>query len=289
MASTSGEQNIRGIDIDKMTKAYEDENLIFKKEVNVRKTSAREIRWYMKSSGYLSVDSPGVSSNVAPGARPFVVEQSWTRNTAHVKKFFLESPTITMEDESDSDVEVVLDNLQDITAKVAYDVDSRIWEVASESQSATNINSVSAGTAWDASTGQTPMSDVSLALQKIRENTKRKVKNPTIYLTSKDETSLKVWLTENKGQYFTEMASNLVENGVLTRFGGCRVVVSENVTDDYAMVGDMSKAVTWKEFKPITSAIIKDEGIGKKIRVWEEGEAELERPKFLTLIDNTQE
>jgi len=240
----------------------------------------------MKSSGYLEQTSPASTANVAEGARPFVLETSWTRNTDHVRKYFLESPTITMEDESDSDVQVVLDNLKDLTAAVAYQVDKRIWEVASENQSPTNINSVNIGTAWD-DTDPTPIDDLMNAKQKIREETQRKLNDGYIILNAKDERSLTNYIISN-GSQFSSFASDKAKSGVLQTIAGLKVKVCENVTSDYALVGDLKQAVTWKQFKPMTSTIIKDAGIGKKIRVWQHGEAILERPKFLTLLSNTQ-
>lgn len=283
----AGTANIRGIDIDKMAKSYEDENLIFKKDVKNMKTSSREIRWYSKSSGFLTASSPATISNVAEGARPFVLETSWTRNTSHVRKYFVESPTITMEDESDSEVQVVLDNLKDLTQAIAYQVDQRIWNVASENQSATNINSVTTTAAWDG-TEQNPYKDIVDAKKKIRQNTKRKINNGNLYVSAKGEADLLNWLVTENGTQTTNFSDDKVKNGVLTYIAGLNVKVSENVTPDYALVGDMNAAVSWRSFKPITSRVIKEEGIGKKIRVWEHGEAILERPKFLTLIDNTE-
>ncbi len=98
MPDTSGQANIRGIQIDKISRDYENEALILKNLVSVETTSAREIRWYQKTSGFLTFSSLG-SIKVSAGARPFVLEQSWTRNTSYVKKYFVESPTISIEDE----------------------------------------------------------------------------------------------------------------------------------------------------------------------------------------------
>lgn len=68
---------------------------------------------------------------------------------------------------------------------------------------------------------------------------------------------------------------------------GCQVVVSENFTTDQALVFVPNRAATWKSFTPITSAVISDVGIGKKIRVWEEGECLLTDPKASYLITDT--
>jgi len=288
MADTSGMAEIRGINIDKLAKAYEDEALVFKKLVNNRPTSAREIRWYSKTSGFLTATSPAKIANVAQGARPFVLEQSWTRTTSYVRKYMVESPTITMEDESDNDVNLVLTNLQDLTSAVAYQVDSRIWNVITENQSPVNINSVTATAAWDAASGQNPIEDILEAKQDIRENTKRPLNNGVLLVSAKGEKDLLTWLITSKGNYITEFTSKKVQDGVLMTLVGLKIIVSENVTADYAAVGDLKMAASWLTFKPITSTIINDEGIGKKIRVWELGECILERPKYMALISNTE-
>jgi hypothetical protein len=289
MVETSGMADIRGIEIDKVAKAYEDEALLFKPLLNQSTTSAREIRWYSKTSGFLTATSPAKISPIAYGARPFVLEQSWTRNTSYVKKYFLESPMINMEDESDSDVEVFITNLRDLAQAVAYNIDSDVWDVVSESQSPMDINSVTSTAAWDASSGQDPFEDIMEAKQKIREQTKRPIKNGVLLVSAKGEKDLLTWMVTSKGTYVPSLAASKMESGDLMIFAGLRVVVSENVTADYAMVADLGQAATWKSFKPITTYIIEEQGIGRKIRVTEHGIAILERPKFVALISNTEE
>ena len=288
MADTAGQVDLRGLQIDRVSKDMFEEALIFKKHVKVEKTSAREIRWYQKTSGYLTATSPAKISAIAYGARPFVLEQSWTRNTSNVKKYMLDSPLINMEDESDSDVQVFMNNAEDLTAAVANDLDGDIWDVATESQTPTNINSVTSTAAWDAASGQDPYKDISEAEKLIRQQTKRPVKNLNIYLSAKDYDSLKVWLVSTKGSSIPGFSSQLVEKGVVIMFDGKRVVVSENVTADYALVADLNRSVTYKEFKPLTTVFIKEEGIGRKIRIWTHGIALLVRPKYTALISNTQ-
>lgn len=287
MADTAGQALIRGINIDKMSRDYFNEALIMKKEVTVMSTSSREIRWYQKTSGYLTTTSPAAIGGVAEGARPFVLEQSWTRNTSYTKKYFLESPLITLEDIQDSDVRVFLENAQDIAEAVAYQLDSDIWNVVSESQSPTNINSVTATAAWDAASGQDPAEDIFESVQKIREETKRNPTNVKIYVSAKGEKDLKTWIVST-GSNFTEAASNMVMNGSLTKFGGYPIVVSENITADYAMVADLSRAAEYHEFMPMTTRVIEEEGIGRKVRAWTNGITILVKPKYVTLISNTE-
>ena len=287
MADTSGQALIRGINLDKKARNYQNEESIFYKEVNVNKSKSREIRYYQRTSGYLTATSPA-SIVVAEGATPFVLETSWTRNTSYTKKYSVDSPLITVEDEKDSEVKVFMDNLEEITGAVVNKRDADIWDIVSEGQSPTNINSVTSTAAWDAASGQDPMSDVSEAVELIREQTKRKVVNPKLYISAKGEKDLKVWITSIKGSSWSELASKTIIDGVLTRFGGCSVVVSENVTPDYALVGDLKKSTDYWEFMTLQTAIITEPLIGRKIRAMTNGIAVLTRPKFNSLISNTE-
>jgi len=69
---------------------------------------------------------------------------------------------------------------------------------------------------------------------------------------------------------------------------GLNVMVSTNVDADEAMVVVGQRALTWKSFVPITSAVIDEPGIGKKIRCWEEGECLMTDVNAAAKITNTQ-
>jgi len=68
---------------------------------------------------------------------------------------------------------------------------------------------------------------------------------------------------------------------------GCQVLVTENQTTDYVTMWVPNRAATWKSFMPITAVVIDDPGIGKKIRVWEEGECLLTDPLAVHVITDT--
>src|SRR3990167_5884106 len=133
MADNSGMAEIRGIDIDKLVRGFADEEFVFKKEVNVTPTSAREIRWFKKTSGVLTaVTTTGITGNIISNtdqlALPTVLEQSWTRNTSYVRKYFVESPIISDEDIKDSDVDILAANIRDLARAVEREVDKRIYD-----------------------------------------------------------------------------------------------------------------------------------------------------------------
>ncbi len=292
MADASAQADIRGIDIDKLAKGFADEALVLKKFVTVSNTSAREIRWYQKTSGFL--DSPDTTaitasqiSNTAFKARPFVVEQSWTRQTSYVRKYFVESPWISEEDIKDTDVDILATNVRDLVLAVGNQVDTRIFNVLTESLSPSNINTAAAaGTGWDDTTDGDPIGDLLTAKKNIRASNY----NPDgaiLYINQHEEKMLLSWLISTKGSSIPQYASQKVVDGIVMEILGLRVVVSSNATTDYALVFVPQRACTWKQFTPITSAVITDVGIGRKIRVWEEGEALLTDPKAVHLVTDT--
>ena len=80
MADSSGQAEIRGIDIDKLAKGFaEQEPNVLKSHILDSKTKAREIRWYQKTSGFLDTqDTTGMTASkimpMAEGTLPYVVE-----------------------------------------------------------------------------------------------------------------------------------------------------------------------------------------------------------------------
>src|SRR3990167_248865 len=277
MADTSGQALIRGLQIDKALKGFSDEAIIMKKYVTVTPTSAREVRWFQKTSGFITgVTTTGITAspiaNVAPGALPSVAEQSFTRNTSYVRKYMVESPWLTEEDIRDSDVDVLGTNIRDLLRAVENQVDIRIWNVMTESQSAVNINSVTTtsigGDQWDAaSDAGDPVKDVMRAKKLIRDNG-YDPEGAVLFLNPLNHESLLVWLY-HKGAQAPSIGGQIIGGSQVMGFLGLQVVVSTAVTADYAAVVVPGRAGTWKSFGNLASAVKVEEGIGRKIRFWE--------------------
>ena len=273
MADSSSQADIRGIDVDKLAKGFADEENQFKKICTISATSAREIRWFQKTAGFLdSTDTTGITAsqiaNAAQKARPVVVEQSWTRNTSYIRKYFVESPIISMEDIRDSDIDVLATNVRDLVRAVERQVDKRIYDVLT----ANVANSTASTAAWDAGSGQDPIKDLMVGKRKIRGQG-YDPEGAFLLLNATDHQSLIVWLISTKGSSIPAFASQKISDGVVMQILGLNVIVSENVTADECMIVIPQRAMTWKNFVPITSVVITDPGVGRKIRVWEEGEA----------------
>ncbi len=295
----SGEANIRGIDIDKLAKGFADEDNVMKKFVTLATTKAREIRWYQKTSGFLdSVDTTGITAsqitNTSFRSLPTVVEQSWTRNTSYVKKFFVTSPLLSVEDINDTDIDILATNVRDLVRGVERQVDKRIVEVLTNalpdgdplSDSTTVQTTVAVADGWnDAVTGN-PIKDILVGKRKIRQ-LGYDPEGSMLGMNSIEHEFLLDFLISVKGSSIPGFSSEKIRDGVVMGILGTNVLVSENFTTDWVIQWVPDRALTWKAFMPISSVVIDEPLIGKTIRVSEWGEAILTDPNAVHVISDT--
>lgn len=292
MADASGQADIRGIDINKLAMGFAEEENVFKKFCTVSKAAARELRWYQKTAGFLdSTDTSGITAsqiaNTAERALPVVVEQSWTRITSHIRKYFVQSPLISEEDIKGADIQILATNVRDLVRAVQRQVDTRIYNVITEDQSPSTINTAAAvGTGWDDATNGDPIEDILVGQKNIRDNS-YEPKNGIIAMDPLAHQQLMVFLISTKGASIPAFSSEKVASGVLMELLGMNIVVSTNVVTDSVAMWVPTRTCTWKTFMNLSSVVITDPGIGRTIRVWEEGEALLTDPKSVHLITDT--
>ena len=294
MADTSGQAEIRGIDIDKLARGFADEVLVLKKFLRVSKTNAREIRSYSKTAGFLdSTDTTAITAsqiaNTSTGSLPVVVEQSWTRTTNYVRKYFVESPTISDADIKDSDIDVLGTNVRDLVQAVANQVDIRILAVVGDTLgTGGNVNTAAAtADGWDDTVTGDPIKDINHGKEQIRTY-RYNPEGCIMYMHPGDHTSLLDYLISVKGSSIPQFSSERVKDGVVMEILGCNVVVSVNMSEDTVVMFVPQIAAVWKQFTPLTAVVIDDPGIGKKIRVWEEGECILTDPRAVHVITDTK-
>lgn len=289
MADTSAMADIRGIDIDKLAKGFAEEKLVLRNYVVNSKTSAREIRWYQKTAGFLdSTDTTDITAsqiyNTASKSLPVVVEQSWTRNTSYVKNFKVESPWFSIEDLNDTDIDLLAENIHDLVRGLQNQVEKRIYSVLTEALTPVNIQTAAAtADGWDDDETGNPIADM-LAVRQAFKTYSYSPEGAICYISPDEEAALINYLISVKGSSIPGFASEKVKSGVVMELLGFKIVTSENATATYATFFIPNKACTWKSFMPLRTFIIDDPGIGKKFRVIEEGEAILTDPKAVFLM-----
>lgn len=281
-ADTSGQADIRDLFISRLLKGFSDEVLTFKGLVTVTPTSAREIRWVQKTAGFLSgVTTTGMTTNIGANmsqlSQPSVVRQTFTRNTSYVREFFHETPLISEQDIKDNMVGLLAVHLRDLVRKVAYDINTHIYDYLSSSGTGArgNILSGNATVMWDSASGVKITTDIERGIEAIREQNYE----PThLFLSPHDYASLFIELVETRGSGVPGFSSQKIVNGVIQEVLGLQVVVSNSVTlglSGNALVSNPAQAVTYYEFTGLNSATIEEPMIGVKIRAKAEGIATL--------------
>jgi len=82
--------------------------------------------------------------------------------------------------------------------------------------------------------------------------------------------------------------ADVVSNGVVGQICGLKIIVSNNVTADQAMIVIGQRAATWKGAVSLKTATIADEGIKYVVRAWEIGHIQVTDPEAIHVITNTQ-
>lgn len=287
MADTAAQAEIRGIDISKLVEGFADVDIVLKKYCRVISTSAREIRWYQKTAGFLtSPTTTGITTDMietSSKALPVAIEPSYTRNTSYVKKFFATSPMISVEDIADCDPDVWGDMIKDAARAVNKKIDARIYTVLT----AAGCNTAAAtADGWNVPATADPILDLMQAKQNIKSYG-YSTDDLIVYMNQAEERYLLAWLISQKGSSIPIFSSEKVESGKIMELLGMKIIVDSNCPTDTVTVFSPSKAVIWREFMPLTSAIVDEPGIGKTVRVWAEGEAIRPNPYAVHTITDT--
>ena len=272
----TGQSTIRGIDIQKLATGFADEENIFKQFLTVVPTSAREIRWYQKTAGFVdTTDTSGITgSQIAnhPQLATFpIVKQNWTRLTSYVREYAAESEWISDQDIADSDPDVFATLVRDIVRGVENQVDIRIYTVLSGGFA---LSGNAAGTGWGDATNGNPIQDL-LSGSRLIRNQRYSVNNLVALMNPLEYQKLMTYLITTKGSSIPNFSSDLAKDGVLMRLMNNQVVVSANA-DQNTVLQFVPQKQKWKAFTNIQTAILDNPLVGKKIRCKEEGEVLLE-------------
>lgn len=292
MADTAAQAEIRGIDINKLVEGFADVGVILKNYVRVVPTTAREMRWYQKTSGagssnfLTSPTTTGMTTDLietSSKALPVAIENSYTRNTSYVKKFFATSPMLSIEDLKDSDPDIWGDIIKDTVRAVNKKVDARILTVLDAAGCGT---AAATGNGWNVDADADPVLDFLAAIESI-ESYGYNANDLIAYMNPAEKKWLLRWLITVKGSSIPGFSSAKVEGGEVMQLMGVKIVSDPLRPTDTVTIFSPSQAVIWREFMPTTSAIIDEPGIGKAVRVWCEGEAVRPNPYAVFKLTDT--
>lgn len=290
MADTVEMQDIRGLKVDKVAKGFANREYVFKSYVNVMNIKADHVRWFKKTAGTLSAVAPSATSNVSPLSNPTNIEVSWTQVTSYTQKFFV-SGIISREDARTAEVGVLTTTVEDLTRVIVRDVDAHIWDVISESQSPSNLQTFATtavgGDQWDAASyAGNPIKDFMRAKKLIKDQN-YSTKGLVAFMNTTDYESVLDWIYA-KGAQAPSVGEKIVQGGEISMIDGIKLEVSSNVTDDYCWIGHPKVACTYAQNEDTTAEVVEHKGKAYEVLVWANGIAYLTDPKAGVLITDTQ-
>ena len=288
MADTVGMQDIRGININKAVTGFALASYVFKDRLcSVQSSSNWQERYYKETAA----DLTGGTGNAVEGVPRLAafpnMDVSWTLVQSYHKKFGAET-TISYEDILSNAIDTIVRSTLRIGRAVAKSVDAEVWDVVTDGRSTANINSVTiaAGSEWDSLTiaNQNPIQNILNAKKEIAEDN-YDPEGAYLCLNPKDYANLLGNSNvRNAGQFYSP---DVTQRGQVGTICGLKILVSNNVTADYAAVVVAPDAATWLELAPLQTQMITNEGISKTIRSWEIGVCQLKNPLAVCLIVNT--
>jgi hypothetical protein len=292
MADTAGQADIRGIDIQKFAEGFADVGITLTKYIPTVKASARELRWYSKTSGQASANflsSPtttGMTTDLietSEKALPVVIENTYTRNTNYVKKFFASSPMISIEDLQDSDPDIWGEQIKDVIRAVNKKCDARTLTVLDAAGCGT---AAATGNGWNVDADADPSLDFLAAIESI-ENYGYTTEDLIAYMNPAEKKWLLRWIVTVKGSSIPALSSQLVVSGKIMEFFGVKIISDALRPTDTVTIFSPSQAVKWKGFEALTTAVVDEPGIGKAVRVWRAGEAIRQNPYAVFKLTDT--
>jgi hypothetical protein len=291
--ATTGQVTLRAENIERIVKGFALAEYTMKDLVMVQSSNSWQETYYQETAADLTklrANSTNSTIKGIPRLAGFPVgEVNWTKKSSFHLKHGLEG-VIGWEDAMTNNVDVIARTLLRIARAVAKSVDAEIYNTLSESGTANLINTVAiaAGSEWNSATiaNRDPiqnildaMTTISIDNYNIHNGNGFIALNPTDYGNILGNANVR-----NAGQFYTD---TVTKNGQVGRLLGLKVIVSNSVAADKALVGIAKECGTWKEAVPLTVVTIEDPGIKYTIRAWEIGVTQLTNPEALCLITNT--
>jgi hypothetical protein len=290
MADTTGQADLRAENVSAIVNGFALADYRFKDLVMVQSSNAWKESYYQENAADLTGGTDAAVSGVPRLAQFPNGEVGWTLKNSWIVKHGMEG-VISYEDKLTNNIDVIARTLLRISRAVVKSVDTSIYNVLSENNTPSLINTVAitADYEWDSATiaNRDPIQNVLDSMRAIAEDNYNIYSgNGFMVVSPKDLANLLGNANvRNAGQFYTDAVT---KNGKVGRLCGLDVIVSNNITADKCLIGVKKECGTFKQSVPLTVQTIENPGIDYKIRAWELGITQLTNPSALCLLTNTQ-
>jgi hypothetical protein len=269
-----GQDTLRAEHVDKIVKGFALREFVMKQIVMTPKSSSWLETYYRETAQDLTAlrGIPRLAS-FPQGIH------TWEKFTAYMKKAGLESE-IPIEDVLTNNVDVLARSLLRVSRGVVKIVDDAIYSALSAGAG----TSLATAAEWSHATrgNRIPHEDIAEAASKLAE---QNYKADTLLLSPKDY--IYVITNDYVMDSFDASGPNLMQNGVMGKLFGLKVLVSNSVANDEALVLQSKICGTYRTVMPLTTSVTDDSGIKKTVRAWEIGSVFVTDPMAICKITNT--
>ena len=287
MADQIGEIDIRGENFERAVKGFA--NKLYKlSQILLNQTSSDNTEnFYRETSTPLTAGGNRNVNDVARGALPPELHPDWTLVTTTHRKFMGQA-LIFFEDS--------LTNAINTQARAAFRVaeaivnakDVYIYTKLTAEGSTSGVQASQGGISddWNSATvaNRDPIGDILIGEAAMMANNYDVLQNGFLLIRPEDYASLlRNSKVINNPSFKT---ADVVSNGVVGQICGLKIIVSNNVDADEAMIVYGQRAATWKGVVGLQSAVIVDQGVSIKVRAWEMGHIQITDPLGLYTMTN---
>lgn len=279
---------LRAEDVSEVVEGFALKEFAMKPLTTVSRSNAWKETFFQEDNAELTAQGPANIEGVPRLSSFPSVDPSWTEKTATQVKHAAKG-TIAWEDIETNEFDTQARLMLKVARSVANSVDSAIYDVLTESQSPSDINSfsISSGDEWDSSTvaNRDPIDDMLHGIQLIEESEYSWQNGQGFFVVSPrtKRTLLSNPDVRNAGRFFTDSPTR---NGMVGQLLGGTLISTTAATDDDVLVGLAKECGTYKEALPLTTVTEDDELVSRTVKTAEIGITQLTNPSALTLIQN---
>lgn len=281
---THSQEVLRKLTIDGKVKGFAMRKYRFKQVLTIETSGSWRNYFFREDQSTLSSPAGNNIKGIPRGAEFPQASVSWEQVKSTIEKYGLED-TIPWEDVISDEIDVENRTLIRIAEGVVKSVDDEIWDVLTESQSPSAIQSVNASEPWDSSDAAI-FDDLGAAKEKLGDYN-YPTDNLICFISPKDQRSLDSYIF-SKGAQAPQMGNQAALNGSVGKVNGVTFVVSNSVTASYALVVVPKRCATWKQLVPLQTDVEDKKFKGRTITACEMGVTQLTDPKACVLISGTQ-
>ena len=282
MSETTGMADLRAENVSRIVTGFALQQYKFKDLCMVQSSNSWKETYWKETAADLTNSEVGVSGIPRLAKFPYG-EVSWTEASSRHLKHGMEA-VISWEDAKTNEVDVIARTLLRVARAVTKSVDANIYAALTGSAG----NTVAASDNWDSATvaNRNPLQDILNAIKLISIDNYDPYTNGHLLLSPTDFANLMGNEAVRKAADF--WTSDVTKNGRVGSLLGLKLVVSNNVAADEAMVMIAKEAITWKSAQGLTVKTIEDPGVKWTIRAFEVGTAQVKNPDAVCTITNTQ-